>query len=155
MIGESGDGVVRARRVRQVRTADLDAVVVDIDATGDDTALAVLQAPLHPRPKGERVIYGYELGTAGLGEWVGDRRLRIRVWPAVADATGRIIEDRHREPGADVLTVEIDPVAHAEPLAHLRRNGRLLIAGPEGGPVPLVLDLDTELLADALDDLAR
>ena len=32
-------------------------------------------------------------------------------------------------------------------------TGRLLIAGPETGPVPLVLDLDVDLVAATLDAL--
>src|SRR5699024_7904695 len=105
----AASGSLEPRRIRRVRTKRLDAIVIDVDATDDESALAVLQAPLHPRDNGERIVFGYDISTAGLGQWIDDRRLRVRVWPAVVDAAGHVIDDRHREPGADVLVLDIDP----------------------------------------------
>lgn len=150
MIDPTGSGVVRARRIRRVRTDRLDLVVIDVDATEDERALAVLQASLHELEGDRRVVYGYDLHVAGLGAWVGDHHLRLRIWPAIVDGTGRIVEDRHEDPDADVLTIEIDPREHAAELAELRRLGRLAIAGPESGPVPLLLELDTALVDSVL-----
>lgn len=146
----AGTGALRPRRIRRVETTDLDAIVIDVDATENEAALAVLQAPLHPRERGERIAFGYDLRAAGLGEWVGDRRLRLIVWPVVVDADGRIIEDSGGAPDADRLVLDVDPVRFRAELDVLARIGRLLIASPEGGPVPLVLDVDTDLVREVL-----
>lgn len=147
-------GILAARRLRRVRTDRLDVIVIDVDPTEDERALAVMQASLHPRVDGGRIVYGYDIGIGGLGQWIGDRTLRLRVWPAVVDVDGIITEDDHEKPGADVLTVLVDPVEHRAMLDELRQLGRLAIAGPESGPVPLLLDLDTDLLGSVLDDLS-
>lgn len=138
------------RRASIVETDRLAGVVVDIDATEDPQALAVVQAPLHELPEGSRLGFGYDVTVAGLGAWVGDRRVRISIWPAVVDAEGDVHVDDPSDPTADVLVVDIDPLEHGEELDALARLGRLLIAGPEAGPVPLVVDLDRELVADAV-----
>lgn len=152
MTGSPGSGILPAGRIRRVRTDHLDLIVIDVDATDDERALAVLQASLHEQEGDRRVVYGYDLDVGGLAGWIGDRHVRLRVWPAIADGDGRIVEDRHEEPDADVLTIRIDPHAHAEALDDLRRIGRLAIAGPESGPVPLLLEIDTGLLDSVLGE---
>jgi hypothetical protein len=141
------------RRARVVRTERLQGVVAEVDATERPEALAVLQAGLHPLPEGARLVHGYDVAVSGLGAWVGDRRLLVRIWPALLGADGEITEDDPDRPGADVLVVAFDPIAHAAELDALAELGRLLVAGPEGGPVPLVVDLDRDLVAERLAEL--
>lgn len=148
-----GSAVLAVRRGRRVRTASLDAVVVDVDPTTDERALAVLQAPLVPRDDGGRIVYGYDVAPAGLGAWVGDRRLRIRLWPAVVDAAGEVVEDDHEAPGADVLALDVDPAGQRDLLDGLIDCGRLVVAAPDAGPVPLVVDLDPELVRAVLAEV--
>lgn len=133
-----------------VDTEQLAAVVVEIDATEDLQALAVLQAGLHEVPEGSTLIHGYRLATAGLGAWVGDRRVRVSIWPALVDEAGEITADDPDEPDADVLIIDIDPLEFGAELEELVRLGRLIVAGPESGPVPLVIDLDQDLLQEVL-----
>ena len=134
-----------------VDTEQLAGVVVEIDATEDPQALAVLQAGLHEVPQGSTLVHGYRVTTAGLGAWVGDRRVRVLIWPALVDASGDIEADDPDEPDADVLVIDIDPLEHGAELEELVRLGRLIVAGPESGPVPLVVDLDRELVREVLD----
>lgn len=134
-----------------VDTEQLAGVVVEIDATEDPQSLAVLQAGLHERPEGTTLIHGYRVTTAGLGAWVGDRRVRIWIWPALIDQAGEIEADDPDDPDADVLVIDIDPLEHGEELEALVRLGRLIVAGPESGPVPLVVDLDRDLVREVLD----
>lgn len=141
------------RRSYEVDTYRLSAVVVEVDATEDERALAVLQASLHEPADGYRLAYGYDVATVGLGAWVGDRRVRLRVWPALVHDDGDIVAEDPDDPDADVLAVDFDPTADADALAVLAQRGRLLVAGPEAGPVPLVLDIDRDLVAGILDDL--
>jgi hypothetical protein len=54
--------------------------------------------------------------------------------------------DEHQ--GADVLVVDVDPIEHGDALADLERLGRVIIASPDAGPVPLVLDVDRALVAE-------
>lgn len=145
-----GDRALPARRARVVDTEQLAAVVVEIDATEDPQALAVLQAGLHEVPEGSTLIHGYNVTTAGLGAWIGDRRVRVSIWPALIDAAGEITADDPGEPDADVLVVDIDPLEFGAELEELVRLGRLIVAGPESGPVPLVVDLDQDLVREVL-----
>jgi len=149
-VAAHGERALAVRRATVIETDRLAGVVVDVDATGDPQALAVVQAPLHELPEGHRLGFGYDVEVAGLGAWVGDRRLRISIWPAVVDAEGGVDAADPDDPDADVLVLDVDPNVHGDALDALVRLGRLLIAGPEGGPVPLVVDLDRELLADAV-----
>jgi hypothetical protein len=112
--------------------------------------MAVLQAGLHPYADGQRLVHGYRLSAAGLGAWVGDRRLRVVVWPALVDESGAITEDDPDDPHTDVLVVDIDPARFGPELEALEELGRLVIAAPDGGPVPLVLDVDRALVAEVL-----
>lgn len=144
------DRALSVRRARVVDTEQLAAVVVEIDATEDLQALAVLQAGLHEVPEGSTLIHGYRLATAGLGAWVGDRRVRVSIWPALVDEAGEITADDPDEPDADVLIIDIDPLEFGAELEELVRLGRLIVAGPESGPVPLVIDLDQDLLQEVL-----
>ncbi|MEZ5181874.1 MAG: hypothetical protein R2702_08385 [Acidimicrobiales bacterium] len=146
-----GERALAVRRATVIETERLAGVVVDVDATADPQALAVVQASLHELPEGHRLGYGYDVEAAGLGAWVGDRRLRISIWPAVVDADGAVEAADPDDPDADVLVLDVDPVAHGEALDALVRLGRLLVAGPEGGPVPLVVDLDRDLLAATVE----
>lgn len=145
-----GDGALPVRRSYEVDTAALQGVVVEVDATEAPNALAVLQAGLHELPEGRRLIHGYDLAPHGLGAWVGDRRVRLRIWPALLGPDGDIEADDPDEPDADVLVIDFDPAVDAAALAGLARVGRLFVAGPESGPTPLVLDVDTDLVAEVL-----
>ena len=146
------DGSLPVRRSYPVETGRVAGLVVEIDPTGNESALAVLQAQLHEQPEGTRVIFGYDLSIAGLGAWVGDRRLRLQVWPALLHADDEITED-HPDDGGDVLVIDFDPDADRAGLDHLISVGRLIIAGPDAGPVPLVLDLDQTRLTQLLETL--
>lgn len=146
----------RALPVGRARVLDdprAPGVVLHVDATEDEAALAVLQARLHEAPEGARVVYGYDLEATGLGAWVGDRRVRLTVWPALLHADGEVTADDPDDPDADLLVVDLDPSAHPEVTAALERTGRVLIAGPEAGPTPLVLELDLDLVARVLDEV--
>jgi hypothetical protein len=141
------------RRSYPVDSTSLTGVVVEVDATEDEPALAVLQAGLHEPPEGRRLVFGYDVTTTGLGAWVGDQRVRLRVWPALVDGEGDITADDPDDPDADVLVIDFDPVADGEALAGIARTGRLFVAGPEAGPVPLVLDVDRDLVAGVVESL--
>ena len=52
---------------------------------------------------------------------------------------------------SDVLVIDLDPLEHGAELEALVRLGRLFIAGPESGPVPLVVDVDRDLVREVLD----
>ncbi len=145
-----GDRALPARRAYVVDTEQLAAVVVEIDATEDAQALAVLQAGLHEVPDGATLIHGYNVTTAGLGAWVGDRRVRVSIWPALIDAAGEITAEDPSDPDADVLVIDIDPLEFGAELERLVDLGRLIVAGPESGPVPLVVDLDRDLVREVL-----
>jgi hypothetical protein len=145
-----GDRALPARRAYVVDTEQLAAVVVEIDATEDAQALAVLQAGLHEVPDGATLIHGYNVTTAGLGAWVGDRRVRVSIWPALIDAAGEIAAEDPSDPDADVLVIDIDPLEFGAELERLVDLGRLIVAGPESGPVPLVVDLDRDLVREVL-----
>ena len=145
-----GAGALPVRRSYLVETDRLTGVVVEVDPSREPTALAVLQAGLHEQPEGHRLVFGWDVTTAGLGAWVGDQRVRIQVWPALVDAAGTVIEDDHDHPDADVLWIDFDPIADRTALDDLVRVGRLIVAGPDAGPVPLVVDLDGEAVAEAL-----
>jgi hypothetical protein len=138
------------RRFHQLATAGRRAVVVEIDATHDPVALSVLQEGLHDQPAGATLIHGYDLVTTGLGAWIGDRRIRLRVWSALLHDDGAITADDPDEPTTDVLVIDFDPATDAEALDGMAETGRLLIAGPEMGPVPLVLDVDVDLVREVL-----
>jgi hypothetical protein len=144
------DHALPARRARVVRSDQLRAVVVEVDPTEDPSALAVLQAGLHTYAEDQRLVHGYRLSAAGLGAWVGDRRLRVVVWPALVDETGAITEDDPDDPHTDVLVVDIDPSRFGPELDALVELGRLVIAAPDAGPLPLVLDVDRTLVAEVL-----
>lgn len=139
-----------ARRAYVVDNERVQAVVVEVDATETPEALAVLQAGLHELPAGSRLIHGYDVTATGLGAWVGDRRVRIAIWPALVDEAGAITADDPSDPDADVLVIDIDPLEHGAELEALARLGRLIVAGPEGGPVPLVVDLDRDLVTEVV-----
>jgi hypothetical protein len=141
------------RRARIVEEGALRGVVVEVDATEDPRSLAVLQASLHELPDGERLIHGYRVASAGLGAWVGDRRVRITIWPATVDAAGEIHADDPDDPDADILVIDVDPLEHGEELLALARLGRLFVAGPEMGPTPLVLDVDRELVDEVVSSV--
>ncbi|QXC62455.1 hypothetical protein KSP35_06550 [Aquihabitans sp. G128] len=145
-----GAGALPVRRSYLVDTDRLTAVVVEVDPSREPAALAVLQAGLHEAPEGHRLVFGWDVTTAGLGAWVGDQRVRVKVWPALVDDAGTVTEDDPDDPEADVLWVDFDPIADRTALDDLVRVGRLVVAGPDAGPVPLVVDLDGEAVAEAL-----
>lgn len=145
-----GAGALPARRCHLIESDALTAVVVEIDATREPHALTVLQAGLHDPPVGHRLVFGYDVTAAGLGAWVGDRRVRISIWPALVDEHGTVTETAEIGGGwteDDVVTIDLDPTRHGEALADLVRVGRLVVAGPDAGPLPLVVDLDRDLVA--------
>ncbi|MFN8018298.1 MAG: hypothetical protein U0P45_09250 [Acidimicrobiales bacterium] len=144
------DLALPARRMYVVDQEQVRGVVVEVDATTTPAALAVLQAGLQELPDGTNLVHGYRWSAAGLGAWVADRRLRVAIWPALLHADGSIEADDPDDPDADVLVIDIDPREHAGPLASLVEMGRLFVAGPDAGPTPLVLDVDTELLVEVL-----
>ena len=49
-----------------------------------------------------------------------------------------------------MLWIDLDPIADRTALDDLIRVGRLIVAGPDSGPVPLVVDVDPDLVADTL-----
>lgn len=126
------------------------AVVIEIDPTQDTSALVVLQAQLHEPPEGQQLVFGYDVMASGLGAWVGDRQVRISIWPALVDDEGTISAADPDESERDLLVIDIDPAAHRAALDDLTRLGRLVIAAPDAGPVPLVVDIDTDLLGSVL-----
>lgn len=145
-----GSGALQVRRSRTVETDVLRAVVIEIDPTQDTSALVVLQAQLHEPPAGQQLVFGYDVMAAGLGAWVGDRQVRISIWPALVDDEGTISAADPDESQRDLLVIDIDPLAHRAALEDLTRLGRLVIAAPDAGPVPLVVDIDTDLLESVL-----
>lgn len=153
----TGSGALAVRRSYPVDNENLAGVVVEVDATEEPRALAVLQARLHETPAGTRLIFGYDLAPSGLGAWIGDRRMRLRVWPALVHDDGSIEADEPDGSGdatGELLMVDFDPEVDAEALARLSETGRLIIAGPEAGPVPLVLEIDLEALAEVLAEIS-
>ena len=153
MTAASPHGGLAVQRARTVDVNGRTVVVVQVDATDHPAALALLQAGLHAQPEGTRLIYGYDVAAVGLGAWVGDRRVRLRVWQALLHDDGSITADDPDDPASDVLAVDFDPVRDRAALDRLVEVGRLLIAGPEMGPTPLVLDVDPELLTEVLGQL--
>lgn len=155
-----GAGALAVRRSYVVDTDRLTGLVVEVDPTSEPAALAVLQAGLHEPPDGRRLVFGYDVATCGLGAWVDDRGVRVTIWPALVDADGRIADhvnpddgsddDCATPAGADVLIIDFDLVADRVALDHLARLGRLIVAAPDAGPVPLVVDLDLALVTQAL-----
>ena len=135
-----------------VQSDRLTGVVVEIDATGDLAGLAVLQAGLHEHPPEQRLVFGYDIDATGLGAWVEDRQVRIRIWPALLDADGEVVHDHSEGDGVE-LHLTFHPVRDAIALADLIEVGRLIVAGPDAGPVPLVVDIDVDLLADVVASL--
>ena len=135
------------RRSYLIENDRLSGVVIEIDATSEPQALAVLQAGLHEYPDDARLGFGYDVVPAGIGAWIGDRKVRLRVWPVLADADGMVDDGDPTNPDADLLEVDFDPVTDHQALLDLVRLGRLFIAAPDGGPVPLVLDVDRDLVA--------
>lgn len=124
-------------------------MVVEIDATAEPRALAVQQAGLHPLAPGDRLGFGYDLSVYGLGAWVADQRVQLRVWPVVAHPDGSLDEDDPDHPDADVLVLHFHPHHDAAALDRLEATGRLFVAGPDAGPTPLVLDIDRDRVAEA------
>ena len=145
-----GTGVLPVRRSYLVETDRLTGAVVEIDATLEEGALAVLQAGLHEQPNGVRLGFGYDITTTGLGAWIGDQRLRVTIWTVLVDDSGVLDEPDPSDPDADVLRLDLDPIGDRTALDHLARVGRLIVAGPDAGPVPLVVDLDPRLVAETL-----
>ena len=145
--------MIPVRRSRLVQSDRLTGVVVEIDATGDPAALAVLQAGLHETAPGQRLVFGYDIDVAGLGAWVEDQQVRIRIWPALLDDEGDVVHD-HSEGDDAELHVVFHPARDHTALADLARVGRLIVAGPDSGPLPLVLDVDVDLLASVVASLA-
>jgi hypothetical protein len=142
LVSEPDPAALPVRRWREVHTDALHGVVLEVDATEHPNMLAVLQAALHELPPGHRLGYGWDLASVGLGAWVGDRHLRLRIWPVIADETGEVQADDPDHPDADLLVIDLDPGTDAEAIAAIGRVGRILVAGPEAGPTPLVLDID-------------
>jgi hypothetical protein len=148
-----GSGSLPVRRSYPIDRNGVRGVVIEIDATSDERGLAVQQAGLHPLADGDRLGYGYDLSAYGLAAWVGDRRIQLRVWPVVAHADGTVEEDDPDHEGSDVLVIHFDPSTDAEALSTLADTGRLFIAGPDAGPVPLVLDVDPGWVREVLDQV--
>jgi hypothetical protein len=142
------------RRSYRIDRDQLQGVVVEIDATADERGLAVQQAGLHPLADGDRLGFGYDLSVCGLGAWVDDRRVQLRVWPVIARADGTLDEDGPDRPDAEVLVIHFDPAADADALRGLADTGRLFIAGPDAGPLPLVLDIDPDWVTEVLAQLS-
>lgn len=120
---EPGSSHLPVRRSYPVEVGGRPGVVIEIDATSEPRALAVQQAGLHPLPVGHRLGFGYDLDVYGLGAWIDDRRVRLRVWPVEADETGTVIDEADPDdPDAETLVVlfhpERDAVALAEPGPH-------------------------------------
>ncbi len=149
-----GSGALPVRRSYPIDRNGVQGVVIEIDATADERGLAVQQAGLHPLAEGDRLGFGYDLSAYGLGAWVADRRVQLRVWPVVAHPDGSIDEDDPDHPDSDVLVVHFDPVADADALDGLAETGRLFIAGPDAGPVPLVLDVDPHQVREVVGRLS-
>ncbi|NLD76604.1 MAG: hypothetical protein GX643_08040 [Acidimicrobiales bacterium] len=150
-----GSGSLPVRRSYPIDRNGVQGVVVEIDATADERALAVQQAGLHPLADGDRLGFGYDLSAYGLGAWVSDRRVQLRVWPVIAHPDGTVEEDHPDHPGSDVLVIHFDPSpgADADALRQLAETGRLFIAGPDAGPVPLVLEVDREWVSEAVAEV--
>lgn len=167
MTGPSADGgidpsrmsaALAVRRSRLVETDALTGVVIEIDPTAEPAALAVLQARLHEPPAGRGLVFGYDIRASGLGAWVGDRGVRLTVWPALVDQYGAVTTGAADDAGADdgaadVLVIDFDPNQDRVALEDLVRVGRLIVAAPDAGPVPLVLDIDQDLLRAVLASL--
>ena len=77
---------------------------------------------------------------------------RFRIWPALLDDVGDVIHD-HSEGDDAELHLMFHPTRDRTALTDLARVGRLIVAGPDSGPLPLVLDVDVDLLASVVDSL--
>ncbi len=148
-----GSGALPVRRSYTLERNGVRGVVVEVDATADERGLAVQQAGLHPVAEGDRLGFGYDLSAYGLGAWVGDRKVQLRVWPVIAHPDGTVEEDGPDDPEADVLVIHFDPQVDTEALADLADTGRLFIAGPDAGPLPLVLDIDPTWVTEVVAEL--
>ncbi len=146
-----GTGALAVRRSHLVDTPQLSGVVLEVDATSNQAALAVLQAGLHEYPPGQHLIHGYEVVPSGLAAWVGDRKVRLRVWLAILHDDDTITEDDPSDPNTDVLVIDLDPVVDGDALSTIAATGRVIIASPDAGPVPLVLDVDRATVADVVE----
>jgi hypothetical protein len=54
------------------------------------------------------------------------------------------------DPDSEVLVLHFHPEVDRDALVQLVETGRLFVAGPDAGPVPLVLDLDRDLVAEVV-----
>ena len=61
MTEPSSGGALPVRRSYPVDTGRIAGLVIEIDPTQNESALAVLQAQLHEQPDGMRIIFGYDL----------------------------------------------------------------------------------------------
>lgn len=148
-----GSGALPVRRSYPIDRDRVRGVVVEIDATADERGLAVQQAGLHPLAEGDRLGFGYDLSVYGLGAWVADRRVQLRVWPVIAHPDGTLDEDGPDAPDAEVLVIHFDPTVDGDALRGLADTGRLFIAGPDAGPLPLVLDIDPDWVSEVVTEL--
>lgn len=146
MTRRGGGPGLAVRRGRVVERGAVAGVLVDVDPSADDEALAVVHAALEEPPEGRRVVWGYDVVVTGLGAWIGDRRVQVQLWPALVDADGTVTDDV--SPGR--LRIDFDLIRHRELLGDLSERGRLLVAGTDIGPVPIVVDLDPDLVAEAV-----
>lgn len=153
-MSQPGSGALPVRRSYPLDRNGVRGVVVEVDATSDERALAVQQAGLHPLPDGDRLGFGYDLSIYGLGAWVSDRRVQLRVWPVIAHPDGSLDEDDPDHVDSDVLVIHFDPEVDAEALERLADTGHLFIAGPDAGPVPLVLKLDPSWVAEVVAEVS-
>lgn len=141
----SGPGLA-VRRGRVIDRGALRGVIVDVDASADDEALAVVHGALAEPPDGHRYGWGYDVVVTGLGAWIGDRGVQVQLWPVLVDASGAV-----GDAATGTLRIDLDPVRDGAILDDLRERGRLLVAGPDIGPVPIVVDLDPALVTAAVE----
>ena len=148
MSGRRAGPGLPVRRGRVVDRGAVRGVIVDVDPSADEASLAVVHAAFEAPPDGHRIVWGYDVVVTGLGAWIGDRGVQVQLWPALVDEHGAI--DDERSPGT--LRIDLDPTRDRALLDDLAERGRLLVAGADIGPVPIVVDLDPDLVAAALAD---